>query len=404
MNEFLIIADDFTGANDTGVQFTRKGISTQVIFNKEININNTKAIVIDTESRGLSGEEAYDRVKVISEAILNNSFNCVYKKVDSTLRGNIVEEVKALYESYDPELVIFAPAYPSNHRTTKNGIQHINNIPVSKTEIGKDPKKPVIEDNITHILQKALEETVTHISIKDIKNNKVDFSKNRFMTFDAIVEEDLITIVKLVSILKKKILWVGSAGLANAIMQVNIPSIPALAVVGSISEVSHNQIKYAVSKGLKIVRVDIVEILKNKNILPFIEEATNELKHGHDIILASSFIREDYENCIQLGIKLGMPKEEVSIFTQVTLGEIVTNILNKVTVAGLFLTGGDTAIEVIKKINATGSKILQEVTDGIPLMRLKGGAFDGLPVITKAGAFGEVNALDICIKKLKEAL
>lgn len=33
MEGYLIIADDFTGANDTGVQLKKRGINTEVIFN-----------------------------------------------------------------------------------------------------------------------------------------------------------------------------------------------------------------------------------------------------------------------------------------------------------------------------------------------------------------------------------
>ena len=32
MDRYLIIADDFTGANDTGVQLKRRGLRTSVIF------------------------------------------------------------------------------------------------------------------------------------------------------------------------------------------------------------------------------------------------------------------------------------------------------------------------------------------------------------------------------------
>ncbi|TDT51929.1 uncharacterized protein YgbK (DUF1537 family) [Fonticella tunisiensis] len=404
MDKFLIIADDFTGANDTGVQFTKRGIPTKVIFSKVENEIDCQALVVDTESRGLSGEEAYKRVKEISESVLTNSFNCVYKKVDSTLRGNIAEEVKALYEVYRPELVVFAPAYPANHRTTINGIQHISNTPVSKTEIGRDPIKPVIEDDITKLLQGSIGEKVVHVPIDSLRSGNLDFSNNEFVTFDAAQDEDLIKIVKLVGALKKKTLWVGSAGLANAIMQVNIPSIPVLGVVGSVSEVSRNQVHFAQSKGVKVVRVNIAELLRDKNLTPYIEEAVNELKQGCDTILVSSYNREDYEACIQLGSKMGISKEEISTFTQQTLGKIVENILTNAAVSGLFLTGGDTAIEVIRHINAKGSRILQEVVAGIPLMQLEGGPFHGLRVITKAGAFGEINAIDFCIQKLKEAL
>jgi D-threonate/D-erythronate kinase len=402
MKRFLIIADDFTGANDTGVQFTKRGIATQVIFNSEVNEYSGEALVIDTESRGLDGKDAYQRVKDFGKAVLETNFTCVYKKVDSTLRGNIAEEIKGLDEIYKPELIIFAPAYPDSGRTTINGVQHMKGIPVCQTEIGKDPKKPVTEDNIAKLLENGLKEQVSHISLKDIRSGNIDFSVGRVFTADAEENGDLIKTVEQVSKQNKKVLWIGSAGLANAIMEFNIPAKPVLSIVGSISEVSSKQLHFAEANGAKVIMVDISNILNGQDTAPIIEEAVRMLIEGRDTILCSNYTREDYEASIQAGSKLNMTREQTSVFTQETLGRIAAEILEKVKVAGMFLTGGDTAIEVIRKIQANGTSIIQELTIGIPLMRLQGGLFDGLHVVTKAGAFGETNALQYCIQKLKE--
>jgi D-threonate/D-erythronate kinase len=402
MNRFLIIADDFTGANDTGVQFTKRGIATQVIFNSEVNEYSGEALVIDTESRGLAEKDAYQRVKDFGKAVLEKSFTCVYKKVDSTLRGNIAEEIRGLDEIYKPELIIFAPAYPDNGRTTINGVQHMKGIPVSQTEIGKDPKKPVDEDNITKLLGNRLKEKVNHISLEDIRSGNIDFSKGRVFTADAEENGDLINTVEQIMKQNKKVLWIGSAGLANAIMEFNTPSRPVFSIVGSISEVSSKQLRFAEANGAKVIRVDISNMLKGQDAEAVIEEAVRMLIEGQDTILCSSYTREDYEASIQAGSKLNMTREEISIFTQETLGKIASEILKKTKVAGMFLTGGDTAIEVIRKIEANGTSIIQELAIGMPLMRLQGGLLDGLHVVTKAGAFGETNALQYCIQKLKE--
>ena len=58
-NKYLIIADDFTGANDTGVQMRRRGFPTVVVFpGKNVPAGENTSKVIDTESRALSGEDA----------------------------------------------------------------------------------------------------------------------------------------------------------------------------------------------------------------------------------------------------------------------------------------------------------------------------------------------------------
>ena len=58
MDRYLIIADDFTGANDTGVQLRRRGLATSVIFSGKKLPVGTGCLVVDTESRGTTAETA----------------------------------------------------------------------------------------------------------------------------------------------------------------------------------------------------------------------------------------------------------------------------------------------------------------------------------------------------------
>ena len=56
---YLIIADDFTGANDTGVQLRRRGFATEVLFaGKPVGAKHS--VVIDTESRTVHPDHAYE--------------------------------------------------------------------------------------------------------------------------------------------------------------------------------------------------------------------------------------------------------------------------------------------------------------------------------------------------------
>lgn len=81
LQRLAIIADDLTGASDSGVQFARNGYRTQVIFDwKEIFNDCLETIVIDTDSRSLPGVQAYVRVKEAAEALRNQGFSFIYKK------------------------------------------------------------------------------------------------------------------------------------------------------------------------------------------------------------------------------------------------------------------------------------------------------------------------------------
>ena len=80
-----------------------------------------RSIVIDTESRTVHPDHAYEIVSHALEDVDFDSFRYVIKKVDSTMRGNIAAEIKAVDEHFKPELMIFAPALPDLKRTTIDG-------------------------------------------------------------------------------------------------------------------------------------------------------------------------------------------------------------------------------------------------------------------------------------------
>ena len=62
-------------------------------------------------------------------------------------------------------------------------------------------------------------------------------------------------------------------------------------------------------------------------------------------------------------------------------------------ISAAFLSGGNTAELVSDTIGAAAIRLQDEVLPGIPWGIFHGGLFDGLPVATKAGGFGDENAL-----------
>lgn len=402
MNRYLIIADDFTGANDTGVQLTKREIETHVVLDGK-NINNKDiSYVLDTESRALSEEKAYERLKKQLDGIFNNNFDLVFKKIDSTIRGNITSELKALDEEFKPDIIIFAPAFPDIGRITKDGIHFVNGERITDTEFSRDPLKPVEEDNIKKLLELGFAEAIVHHSLDDIRDNNVVFEGGRIHTFDAESNLDLEKIVVFAMNTDKKVLWVGSAGLANTILKVYKPFKPALAIIGSLSEVSRKQIKYAEDKGVKVLKIDIADILKNKTKDDYIKEAVGILSKGNDLIITSSYDEGDYEETIKLSKELSMTKAEISGLVQDILGEISVKTINQSNISGIFVTGGDTAMGFLKSSDSEGSQIVEEIMTGIPLMKLVGGDFNGYKMVSKAGAFGNEDALYFSINKIKE--
>ena len=145
----------------------------------------------------------------------------IYKKLDSTLRGNVAEELRAVQKVFRPDLVLIAPAFPKMNRTTVQGHHYVQGVLITETEFAKDPKTPVMESYIPNS-QKEGEPEAVLISTSQTRQSAAQFlpwlqSKlsegQTWFVCDSETEEDLQAIAGLFSQLDKKILWAGSAGL-----------------------------------------------------------------------------------------------------------------------------------------------------------------------------------------------
>lgn len=413
MIKLAVIADDLTGANDTAVQFAKHHIRScvKMDFDQEaLNQEDNDVVVIDTDSRDIAADLANQRVRKVCELLKSNGVVNVYKKVDSTLRGNLGAEIEAVTEVFSPEVVIIAPAFPSNRRTTIGGYHLLDCIPIELTEIAYAPKSPVKESRVVELLKKQTDAKIglipLHIMIKGEAAIKAAINRHlaertKWIVFDTATDEDLRAIVNAARGYKK-ILWVGSAGLADCLPQVyewspyhadevEDENGKVLIISGSVSKITQRQITEVLTlDNVGLVKLDIAAMFDNREAevsrcVTSVKEFAGQDKH---VVLAGCIGDEDVEAAVKLGGIHGLNNAEVSERMACVLAEI-GKALTDVKWAGMVLTGGDTAIHVCRALEAGAIDVLAEVAVGIPLGRLRGGVCCGLRVITKAGAFGE---------------
>ena len=341
---FLIVADDFTGANDTGVQLKRYGIPVEVLLDGKQSPGDI-SLVLDTESRALMAGAAGRKVKRMLEGVELSEFSFVIKKVDSTLRGNVAEEIAALDAVYQSELIVFAPAFPDLGRTTVRGVHQLHGVRISETEIGCDPKNPVLEDRLEQILRAAFEEDVRQYGLSEIRGS-LHLGEARICCFDSETNDDMQGVVRTAMASGKRVLWVGSAAIADMLLRTLRQVRPAFAICGSVSDVTRRQIHTAQQAGIHLVSVPVPEFLHgDAKKETYVEACSESLHRGGDVILLSSasYDRTEIERSVQAGKKCGMGLPEIGTYVQNLLGEIGAAVLEKNEIAGIFLTGGDTA-------------------------------------------------------------
>jgi uncharacterized protein YgbK (DUF1537 family) len=427
MIKLAVIADDITGANDTAVQFSKHNISSCVRIDfdqKKLLKETADVIVIDTDSRDIAPAAAYDRVKIVCEVLQHSGVKNIYKKVDSTLRGNLGAEIEATAAVFQPEVVVIAPAFPSNKRITVGGYHLLNQIPIELTEIAHAPKSPVDESRIVELLHKQTDVKIglisLHVVMKGLEAVKQAIKhclerNESWIVFDAVLDEHLELIVKATQDYHK-VLWVGSAGLAEQLPDfyqwsaepkkiVIAANGPVLVIAGSVSKVTQAQVSEALSlPNIQLVKMNVANLIQDEEleIMRCTKQAQALLEQGKDILIASAVNDNDVFAAVAAGKCCGLSSNEVSEQTAVALGDIVAQLADY-QLAGMVLTGGDTAIHVCRSLGAEAIEVLEEVAVGIPLGRLVGGRCNGLQVVTKAGAFGQEDAFVLSIQAMRKA-
>lgn len=401
---YLIIADDFTGSTDTGVQLAKRGISVQVQLHNEM--SQTSSLVIDTESRNLTTDDARDKISRALLPVNLNKFDFVIKKVDSTLRGNISAELNEITKLYDYDILIFAPSLPSIGRQVKESVLSINGVRGLDTQFAHDPVKPLLDDNIVSILRSAFPgETISTITMNAIHQENINLDKTtRLYAADAMTDFDLQLLVRTILKNKLRVLWVGSSGLMDAILSIKNPVAPTLGIVGSVSDVTAEQVRFARDNNVRIISVPIYDVYQKESYFKYVNKAAEEIHTGHDVIITSSATlnRAELKITQEKLMNRGLSLDEIGVIVQSVLGGLGRRILEKSTLSGVFITGGDTAKGFFDVVKADSVNILTEIATGIPMMRIKGGDYDNLRVITKAGAFGNKDLITFAFKKLKE--
>ena len=407
VDRYLIIADDFTGANDTGVQLRRRGIQTEVLFAGRPIGSGEASVVIDTESRTVLPDTAEKIVRRALEGVDFSPFKYVIKKIDSSIRGNIVAETKAVLDYFKPEIIVCAPALPVLGRTTAHGIQTLNGTRILDTEIAVDPINPVADDNLVNILTEISGEKVILKTEDDVHSKGFSLENGKAFVCDAESNGDLDRIVAASIRTGKKVLYIGTAGMAESIMDIERPVLPSFGVVASVSSVTNRQMQYCGRNGTVLVQIPIGKILTGEVRGEELRDAAlASIKKGNDTILLTdtAYDRASLQNSLAAFKKLGLGAIEAGERVRTIMGTLALDILEQVRVSGVFLSGGDTALGLMKQLDADGAEIISEAIAGIPLTRVRGGKFPGLKLATKAGAYGNEDAVSLVMRKLKETV
>ena len=393
-----IIADDLTGAMDSSGCSASRGLSTVVVLDPNFP-SAADVVVINTNSRTDDANMASSKVR---QAITNLKGRMIYKKIDSTLRGNIGAELQATMEGLRCEKAIVAPAFPAVGRTTVAGVLLVKGVGVAETQFVHAPISPVKESHIPTLFEQSTKCRVGYIAVEHIDTgaeslyHEISRMPQEIVVCDVTTQSHLTGIAQAAALAKGRWLLCGSGGLARELhlFFTKVPSVkktrpaslvsgPALVIVGTRNRVAAKQLVKAKDElGLPILNLK-VEQLNREGVAPgkvrsTVEEIDHFLGQGKRVALSSTFSQF-------------VPALKQSVAT--IMAEAVAGIVNSHKFVGLFLSGGDIAAEVCRRLSVSAIRVHGEVEPGVPAGELIGGKGEGIRIVTKAGGFGTEAAL-----------
>jgi D-threonate/D-erythronate kinase len=432
MTKLAIIADDLSSATDCGAQVVRSGLSVVVPlggYSLPMQARSAQVISVDTDSRSLPADEAYAKVRAASQQLVAEGWTNFYKSVDSTLRGNLGAEIEAVLDIVKPDCAVIAPAFPKYGRTTVEGVQYLHGRPLHETEFGTDPTAPVKDADIARRLAEGSQRKAGRLTLDQVRAEPMQIiSAIRGLLADGIElvvvdiagQEDLKRICSGLAQSDLRVVWVGSTGLAEFVPLAfgvesaantfdrapAIDSRPSLALVGSASETTREQLRHAqANHGLKVISLDPARMIQNGEVTTDeLDRASSNLHaaidSGHDAALVVRASREEIHATQQLGSKLNLSAAQVAQRIVNGLAQAGSQMVREGRVSGIVATGGDTANALCNVLGAQALEILGEVEAGIPIMRLIGEK--SLRLVTKAGGFGSEAAMGDALMKVKQ--
>lgn len=419
-NNIGIIADDLTGANDTALQFHNHGCNTQMILELCNDIANKDLIqcwAISTESRNIPSFEAIDAVEKATNFMKNElSIDHFYKKIDSTLRGNIAKETLSMLKALEWDAAIIAPAFPNEGRITIGGYHLLNGVPIERTELARDPYSPIYESHIPTILEKQLSETekdiIGLIELKTVikgagpilmKLNELIKEGKKLIVVDAISTVDLEQIILATIKSSYKILPCGAAALAEGyskawlpndrfnLIQKTIPELPKLIISGSATELTATQIKtleedknfshtYFLSLSIEDIMNGVSEEL--------VDKICNNLGESNIVTVHSSDIAINPHSAGNELLLQGITKERFLSMITDYLAELTQKIIAK-SDSILITLGGETSCKCCKAIDSKILHIIDAVAPAMPLCMNLNAQW----IVTKSGNLGNNTTL-----------
>lgn len=428
MPKILILADDLTGANDTGAAIHKLGFETYTVVdggNGGSEFKNYACVSVNLDSRRMLAEEAARVVQTAARYYSTPDTKLFVKRIDSTLRGNLGSECDAfLKEMGDSAVAIVVPAFPRAGRIYHNEKIYVNGVELAQTAVSNDPMWPIKTSSPADILGQQTEKPLFHVPIDVVRageNAVGQYASEaiaqgyKYILFESITDEDIHTVAGGIVSIGNPFIAVDPGPFTAAVAGRLFPhgeSTEILAVVGSINAVSKEQVRLLMAnKNVVFSQMDVACLLRdNEARQAEIKRAASELSaqdpdDGLRLLLLSSVLGQEQISFADYAKKNEAAQTETSVLISDALGAAACQVIQCCEkIGGLFTCGGDVTVSVCNNLGADGMRVLSEVIPLAVCGELTANNQKRYLIVTKGGMVGEPHEMIDCLEYLAQKL
>lgn len=362
----IVVADDFTGAAEMAGICLDFGLSTEI--QTDFSHDSDKdVIIIDTNTRSKPEQEAAKTVKEFMLKLEGLPIDLLFKKTDSVLRGNVYSELSVLQEMYPPKSILLVPSNPSMGRTIHKGIYYVNGKIIENSVFSHDPECPAKDSNVLSLLKQNKGANIQLLGIMEA----VPSTKEMVYIADAVSIEDMEFWARQY---RQDIIPAGAADYFKALLlnrgfkrksgkkyDYDFKNRRSLIVCGSSLSNAENiceEVKYL---NPHVIEVYGEQICSNNN--------------SHQLVEITRDVIDSYAetNMVIVLVKIDENRfDHATIRLPHCLASIVRKVLKSISIDELFVEGGSTSSEIVRKVGWNRFEPISTSGNGIVRMRIIG--------------------------------
>lgn len=387
----IVVADDLTGAADAGAPFAAAGFATAVPL--RATPAGAEVISLFNGTRDASGDRIEGHFQRSMELLPNTGSETFwYAKVDSVFRGYPGPEVAFLLRRTGRRAVIIAPALPDQGRVTVDGNVYVHDVLLTETSLGAgrstssvvellglpaDLGRSIGLDTVragASNVREAIAHTIRPIVVVDAENNN-----DLAVLAEAVVDDTTHLLAGSAGFSKQLARVLGERSGKPSLQRSPLAVRTVLTVAGSRHAASARQVQALEASGIETLRISF----EKGHLDPAVtERIIDRLSAAFDAERSIVLTTCDTPNSWLPGIEVAR-----------ALAALATDPRIRDRYDAMLLTGGDVAGAVCERLEAEAIWLGGEVLPAIPWGTLEGGKRPGLPIVTKAGSFGDDEAM-----------